>query len=230
MGRVVVPSYPHHVVQRGHSRQVVFAEAADFAYYLQTLAEFKAEYAVEVYGFCLMTNDVHLVLQPGERVAGLGQLMKRPAGRQTRYVNRQERRSGTLWESRYKSSPIQTDSYLLACCRYVELNPVRARMVTRPEDYRWSSYGQRVGQRDEFAWLDTDPCFEGLGDTPQVRASRYAEFVCSARPPGEWELIGSALQRGQLTGNERFIDEVAAIIGRRIEHRQQGRPPVESRK
>jgi putative transposase len=110
MGRVVVPSYPHHVVQRGHNRQVVFAEAADFSYCLQALAEFKAGYAVQVYGFCLMTNHVHLVLQPGERVAGLGQLMRRLAGRQTRYVNRQEARSGTLWGSRYKSSPIQTDS------------------------------------------------------------------------------------------------------------------------
>jgi putative transposase len=87
-----------------------------------------------------------------------------------------------------------------------------------------------VRQRDEFSWLDTNPCFEELGDTPQVRASRYAEFVRSAIPPGEWEPIRSALQRGQLTGNERFIDEVTAIIGRRIEQRQQGRPPVESRK
>ena len=126
MGRVVVPNHPHHFVQRGRNRQVVSAESADFQYYLETLAEFKAEYAVKVYGDCLMTNHVHLVLQPGERVAGLGQLMKRLAGRQTRFVNRQERRSGTLWESRYKSSPIQTEAYLLPCYRYVELNPARA--------------------------------------------------------------------------------------------------------
>ncbi len=124
--------------------------------------------------------------------------------------------------------PIQTEAYLLACCRYVELNPVRARMVSRPEDYQWSSYISRVGRSDQFTWLDTDPCFEGLGDTPQVRASRYAEFVRSAIPPGEWEMIRSALQRGQLTGNERFIDEVAAIIGRRIEHRQPGRPRLDA--
>ncbi len=224
MGRVVVvPNYPHHIVQRGHNWQVVFAEPADCEYYLGTLAEYKAEYQVQVYGFCLMTNHVHLVLAPGERVAGLGQLMKRLAGRQTRYTNRQERRSGTLWESRYKSSPIQTEAYLLACCRYAELNPVRARMVRRPEEYRWSSYGQRAGVAKEFTWLDTDPCYESLGDTLQVRASRYAEFVRSAIPPGEWEVIRSALQRGQLTGNERFVNEVAAIIGRRIAHRPQGR-------
>ena len=122
--------------------------------------------------------------------------MKRLPGRQTRYANGQERRSGTLWESRYKSSPIQTEVYLLACCRYVELNPVRARMVSRPEEYRWSSYARRVGRSEEFTWLDTEPCFEQLGDTPQVRASRYAEFVRSAIPAGEWDVIRSALQRG----------------------------------
>ena len=207
---------------------MVFAEPADFEYYLETLAEFKAEYAVQVHGFCLITNHVNFVLQPRERVAGLGQLMKRLAGRQTRYMNRQEQRSGTLWESRYKSSPIQTEAYLLGCLRYVELNPVRARMVRRPEDYRWSSYGQRVGQSEQFPWLDTEPCFEGLGDATQVRASRYAEFVRSAIPPGEWEMIRSALVRGQLTGSEQIVDEVEAIIGRRIEHRQQGRPRMES--
>jgi putative transposase len=93
----VIPNYPHHVVQRGHNKQIVFAEEADFNYYLETLAEFKQEYDVKVYAFCLMTNHVHLVLEPGDSVAGLEQLMKRLAGCQTRYVNRQERRSGTLW-------------------------------------------------------------------------------------------------------------------------------------
>ena len=104
LGRVVVPNYPHHVIQRGHNKQVVFAEEADFDYYLGTLAEFKEEYNVKVFAFCLMTNHVHLVLQPGDKITGMGQLMKRLAGRQTRYVNRKEQRSGTLWESRYKSS------------------------------------------------------------------------------------------------------------------------------
>ena len=103
IGRVVLANYPHHVVQRGHNRQVVFAEEADFLYYLDTLKEFKDLYDVKVYGFCLMTNHVHLILQPGEEIAGLGQLMKRLAGRQTRFVNRQESRSGTLWEGRYRS-------------------------------------------------------------------------------------------------------------------------------
>jgi putative transposase len=220
----VIPNYPHHVVQSGHNKQIVFAEEADFNYYLETLTEFKQEYDMKVYAFCLMTNHVHLVLEPGDSVAGLGQLMKRLAGRQARYVNRQERRSGTLWESRYKSSPIQSDTYLLACCRYIELNPVRAGMVSLPQDYRWSSFSHRVGENFEYPWLDIDPCFQALGTTDRKRKDRYREFVFSRRPTGEWNLIRDAVQRGQLTGNNRFVDEVEAIIGRRIEHRRQGRP------
>ena len=157
-GRIVVPSFPHHVVQRGHNKQVVFAEEADYRYYLATLEEFKDLYEVKVYGFCLMTNHVHRILQPGEAVAGLGQLMKRLSGRQTRFINRLESRTGTLWEGRYKSSPIQTDAYLLACSRYVELNPVRAHMAQSPELYPWSSYRQHVGIEAQYHWLDREPC------------------------------------------------------------------------
>ena len=224
LGRVVLPNYPHHVVERGHNKQVVFAEAADYRYYLSTLEAFKDTYGVKVYGFCLMTNHVHLILEPGDMIAGLGQLMKRLSGRQTRFVNRQESRTGTLWEGRYKSSPIQTDAYLLACCRYVELNPVRARMTQSPDAYPWSSYRRHAGMESEFGWLDTDPCYQALGSSESERAARYRDFVRSVVPAGEWELIRDALQRGQLTGAERFTSEVEAIIGRRIEHRKRGRP------
>ena len=127
LGRIVLPHYPHHVVQRGHNRQVIFAESQDYARYVETLIEFKAEYGVRVYAFCLMTNHVHLLLAPSEPDA-IGKLMKRLAGRQTRYHNRLEGRSGTLWEGRYQSSLVQQDDYLLACCRYIELNPATERL------------------------------------------------------------------------------------------------------
>lgn len=122
MGRVVLPNYPHHIVQRGHNRQVVFAGQEDFEYYLEILGECKESYQVKIYAYCLMTNHVHLLVQPGNDVQSLGQFMKRVAARMTRYRNHLEGRSGTLWESRYKSSPVQTDQYLLVCCRYIELN------------------------------------------------------------------------------------------------------------
>ena len=224
MGRLVLPNYPHHVVQRGHNRQAVFAADEDYQRYLADLRELKNAFGVKVYAYCLMTNHVHLLLAPGEAITGLGQLMKALAARATRYRNRLEGRSGTLWESRYKSSVVQTDTYLLACSRYIELNPVRARMVADPSDYRWSSYTSRIDTGDSTGWLDTDPCFLALGSTAQQRSERYRTFVHGAVSQAELSLIREGLQRGQLTGDGRFIDEVERIAGLRIERRGQGRP------
>ncbi len=223
MGRVLLPNYPHHVVQRGHNRQAVFAEEAEFCRYLHDLRELKTLFDVRLHAYCLMTNHVHLLLSPGEAVVGMGQLMKALAARATRYRNKLEGRSGTLWESRYKSSPVQTEQYLLACSRYIELNPVRACMVSTPDDYQWSSYRQRIGI-EAVQWIDYDPCYLGLAHTEVERRQLYRRYVLEAIPDKELELIRQAVQRGQLTGNNRFIDEVESILGRRVEFRAQGRP------
>ncbi|MCO3060442.1 transposase, partial [Pseudomonas aeruginosa] len=180
------------------------------------------------YAFCLMTNHVHLLLAPGDSLSGLAQLMKTVAARTTRYRNRLEGRSGTLWESRYKSSVVQSDAYLLACCRYIELNPVRARMVDDVAAYPWSSYGLRADWLKELNWLDMDPCFIELGQTVEERYRRYVTFVKEAIPAEELKLIREAVQRGQLTGNQRFLDEIERVAGVRIERRGQGRPRLES--
>ncbi len=126
LGRVVLPNDPHHLVQRRHNKQRVFAEDADDRDDLDTLATFKALLDIKVSAFCPMSKHVHLIVQPGEAIAEIGRLMKHLAGRQTRFVNRQAARSGTLREGHDKSCPIETDADLLACCRHVELNPVRA--------------------------------------------------------------------------------------------------------
>lgn len=224
VGRVVLPNYPHHVVQRGHNRQVVFAAPQDYQRYIQDLRELKDAFGIKVYAYCLMTNHVHLLVQPGEAVASLGQLMKALAARATRYRNKLEGRTGTLWESRYKSSVVQSETYLLACCRYIELNPVRAFMVLQPEDYPWSSYRGRISSQLDSDWLDIAPCFESLGESPKEMVDRYMSFVRQASPQGELDFIRKALQRGQLTGTSRFVDEVEEITGIRIEWRRQGRP------
>jgi putative transposase len=201
----------------------VFAQEDDFRNYLDNLHELKVQYGIRVFAYCLMSNHVHLLLQPGEAVADLGRFMKALAARTTRHFNRLEGRSGTLWESRYKSSPVQTDQYLLACCRYIELNPMRARMVDHPDEYRWSSYAARMGGVGND-WLDIDPTYQALADDDTHRRHRYKIFVEEAIPPGEWELIREAVKRSQLTGNHRFADAVEQIIGRRIERRGPGRP------
>ena len=221
--RIVIDVYPHHIIQRGHNRQVVFASDDDYLYYLDNLREWKEKFGCLVYAYCLMTNHIHLIIDPGNEEGNLAQLMKRVGGRQTRYVNKRERRTGGLWEGRYKSSPISADEYLLACCRYVELNPVRAGLVIDPADYRWSSYGIKIGNQKR-EWLDYDPCYMGLAENEKDRSEIYAAWVKGTIPEGEWSLIRQSLQRGQLTGSSRFVDEIEKKIARRVEFRGQGRP------
>ena len=221
--RVVVPDYPHHIIQRGHNRGVVFAGEEDYLYYLENLRVWKEGLGCKIYAYCLMTNHIHLIVDPGEQVESLALLMKRISGRQTRYVNKLEGRRGTLWEGRYKSSPIQSDEYLLVCCRYVELNPVRAGIVDSPDHYQWSSYRCKVGI-EKPTWLDLDPCYKRLGRTEKECEAKYRQWIGESIPEGEWELIRQAVQRGQLTGSNQFVEEVFEKTARRVEFRGQGRP------
>ena len=226
--RVVLPGYPHHVIQRGHNRAALFVDAKDYGFYLNTLEEWKTRLRCKVYAYCLLTNHVHIVIDPGEEAQNLGLLMKRLTGRYTRYVNRLEQRSGTVWNGRYKSSPVETDHYFMACCRYVELNPVRAKIVASPEQYPWSSYVHRAGSSN-CRWLDEHPLHAALGETRSERQTRYREWIRASIPEDEWGLIRVAVQRGQLTGRKRFQEIVEKRIGRRVELRGRGRPRTQEK-
>lgn len=221
--RIVLSNYPHHIIQRGHNKQAIFANDNDYLYYLENLKDWKYNLCCKVYAYCLMTNHIHLILDPGEDVENLSKLMKRVAGRQTRYINKLKARSGTLWESRYKSSPIGNDEYLMMCCRYIELNPVRAGMVEKPEDYRWSSCRHKLNIKRE-PWLDDDPFYSLMGSTMEERTTKYIDWLDKAIPDSEIKLIREAAQRGQLTGGSKFVDEISKKIGHRVELRGQGRP------
>jgi len=173
-----------------------------------------------------MTNHVHLVIEPGKDVSTVSQLMKRLAGRQSALVNKLERRTGSLWDGRFKASPIQRDEYMLSCIRYVEMNPVRAGMVVGPRQYRWSSYRERMGLVDKTQ-LDYDTSFLALADECKQRRGKYKEYMQQSITNGEMRLIRTALQRNKLTGNARFTDEIEERIGERIESRDRGRPVCE---
>ena len=223
--RLALPNYPHHVVHRGHNQQEVFFSDSDRRSYLDTLIEFRDELKLRVYGYCLMTNHVHLIVDPGSEVANLGRLMKRLAGRHTRRINFMRGRSGTLWGGRFKCSPIDTDRYMLACLRYVDLNPVRARLVEAPEHYLWSSYRAKAG----FAtclWLDADPSTQALSATEQGRQLLYREFVSQGDNPGDLRLIRESLQRGHLTASDEVVGELASRLGD-LPQRERGRPRSE---
>lgn len=221
--RIFVRDYPHHVVQRGHDSSAVFVESADYEYYLANLLEWKTHFDIDVYAYCLMTNHVHLVLAPRTEGTGISGLMRRLSARQARYVNRRERRSGTLWGGRFKSSVVDSENYLLACMRYVDLNPVRAGICLHPADYLWSSYAQKAGLRTE-EWLDLDPVTARLGDGQAARRRAYIAFVEAEIPDDEHNMIRTAVRRNQLTGDGCFVDEIEHRTGLRIEARTPGRP------
>lgn len=221
--RIILPSTPHHIVQRGHNRQTVFVSDEDYNYYRENLIEFKREYDCRIYAYCLMTNHVHLIVDPRKKPESLSLLMKRVAGRQTRYVNKLEKRTGSLWEGRFKSSLISSKEYLPACCRYIELNPLRAGLVTDPTQYKWSSYAAKViGKKDPV--VDDHPFYLSLGENAQERQKAYAEYVLGTVPEYELKLIRDALQRGQLTGSDRFRAQIEKKLGIRLSNKKPGRP------
>ncbi len=221
--RLLVPNCPHHIVQRGHNRNTVFVADDDYQFYLENLFEWKIKLGIKIYAWCLMTNHVHLIVEPGDDAKTISELMKRLAGRQSTLVNKLEKRSGSLWDGRFKASPIQRDEYRLPCLRYVEMNPMRANMVAGLRQYRWSSYRERMGLGNKHR-LDLDPTFLSLAENKDACRVRYKEYIKMGITGKEIKLLRAALQRNRLTGNDRFFEEVTIRIGRRAESRGRGRP------
>jgi putative transposase len=132
--RICLPGTPQHVIQRGNNRQVCFVAEQDFAAYAHWLRQFADKYRVEIHAWVFMTNHVHLLATP-HGPEGLSKMMQSLGRQYVRYFNHTYRRTGTLWEGRYKSCIVDAEAYLLHCQRYIELNPVRAAMVNDPADY-----------------------------------------------------------------------------------------------
>lgn len=221
--RLFVSGVPVHIVQRGHDRQTVFNKHEDFAYYLDNVKEAKSTYDVRVHAYCLMTNHVHLLISPGVESGAVSAFMKVLAGRQTRRTNRKAGRTGTLWDGRFKASLIDSSTYLLACYRYIELNPLRAGICRAPADYRWSSYRHNSGIKS-FGWLDSHAEYDALATTLVERQSRYRQFVASAFSANELKFIRTALNRNQITGGKRFRWELERDSGQSISIAAPGRP------
>ena len=221
--RIAFENLPHHIVQRGHCRSDVFLCESDRTDYLATLAECRESLRIKVFAYCLMSNHVHLIIDPGDDATRISALMKRLAGRHARRLNLRNSWSGSLWESRFKCSPIDTDRYLLTCGRYVDLNPVRAGIVSVPEAYAWSSYRARVGIA-ACEWLDPDPAIQALAGTDLRRRECYRTIASGPIDDDDLALIRGASHRNQLTGVSEFIEKVAAESGIHVPSRARGRP------
>lgn len=218
----MLPNVPVHIIQRGNDRHVCFVADEDYLRYLDWLEEFAGKTGCAVHAYALMTNHVHLLLT-ATTSDGIGQLMKALGQRYVQYFNRSYLRSGTLWEGRFRSCLLQDEAYLLACMRYVELNPVRAAMVDHPAEYRWSSY--RVNAQGEASTLvKPHTLYDHLGPDPASRQAAYRELFRYQLDPGLVDEIRQATNGNVVLGNARFGEEVAGLLGRRVTRGKAGRP------
>ena len=226
--RIIIPGVPFHLIQRGNNRQPCFYADEDYCFYLEWLQEYSHDAGCSIHAYVLMTNHVHLLLTPTDTNSA-GMLMKRLGQRYVQYVNRTYRRSGTLWEGRFRSCIAQQEEYLLACQRYIELNPVRAGIAEHPGEYCWSSYACN-GQGERSELLIHHSIYLNLGRTSEERQSAYRELFRHELEPGVVDQIRQATNGNFALGNSRFKEEIAAMLGRRVTPGKAGRPRKETKR
>lgn len=211
--RLNLPNIPQHVVQRGNNRQACFFDEQDYAVYLDKLKEYGKQYEVAVHAYVLMTNHVHLLLTP-KTEKGVSQLMQALGRYYVMYINKTYKRSGTLWEGRFKSSLVDSDNYFLLVSRYIELNPVRAGMVNHPAEYPWSSYrGNALGMNIEL--LTNHTCYEALGVNGEKRQKTYRSLFESHIEDLALQEIRDATNKAWVLGDNRFKEQIEQQAGRR---------------
>ena len=222
LARLTLPGHPHHIIQRGNNRQVIFAAPADYQRMLDLLGENARRLGVSIHAYVLMDNHFHLLATP-QLVDGLAQMMQAVGRRYVRYFNDAQGRTGTLWEGRYKSTLIQTDRYLLACMAYIDLNPVRAGLVAQAGDYAWSSHGHYIGRKTDKL-ITPHPLYWELGNTPFAREAAYADLVrAGVSDQQRADLTQSALS-GWALGEDDFVADLQKKTARRVAKGSAGRP------
>lgn len=221
--RIALPEVPLHLIQRGNNRQACFFAEDDCHYYLDWLADLAPRCGCRLHAWVLMSNHVHLLLTP-DSTDSAGRLMKALGQRYVQYVNRTYRRSGTLWEGRFRSCIAAEEAYVLGCQRYIELNPVRAGMVEHPADYPWSSYRSNAHGDAQRVPLVPHPLYRALGHDESGRRAAYRELFRHELEPGLVDQIRQATNGNFALGSQSFRDQVAAALGRRASRGAPGRP------
>lgn len=223
--RFYIGGTPAHLIQRGNNRQTVFFHPEDCSVYLGYLRESAMTCDCQVHAYVLMTNHVHLLITPRHSTS-ISRLMQQLGRRYVAYFNRKYRRTGTLWEGRHRGCIIEPASYGLRCYRYIELNPLRAGIVRKPAEYRWSSYqGNADGCKGFLAPL---PQYQALGATQDTRQKAYRQFLRSSIPENEIDTITACAQAGTVLGSACFKSCVERELGVKIGYVRPGRPASNS--
>ena len=211
LARVVVSDVPHHVTQRGNRRQPTFFRDADYQAYLDLMAEWCSRHGVEVWAYCLMPNHVHLVATPPSEAA-LARAIGEAHRRYTRMVNFREGWRGHLWQGRFASFPMD-EEHLYRAVRYVELNPVRARLVRAPWRHRWSSAAAHLRGTDDRL-VRVAPMLERVDD--------WREFLAEGLSHAEAEELRRHERTGRPLGSESFVARLEGLLGRILRPQKPG--------
>ena len=217
LARTVCARVPHHITQRGNRREQVFFADGDRAAYLRWLREYAEKHDVDILAYCLMTNHIHLVAVPASD-DGLHKVFKPLHMRYAQRINRARSWKGHVWQGRFFSSALD-ETYLWAAVRYVERNPVRARMVRRAENYAWSSAAAHCGLRDDpvltrkLSWARQ---FESVGD--------WSAWLAEGDEPEKLGVLRRNVENGLPCGSEKFIGKLEKMAGRPLQYRPRGRP------
>jgi len=214
IARAIAPGFPHHMTQRGNRRQQTFFSDADYDAYIDLMAKWCDHYGIDVWAYCLMPNHVHLIAVPQTQDAirlAIGEAHRR----YSRFINFREGWRGHLWQGRF-ASYVMDEPYLLACARYIENNPVRAKLVCKPENWVWSSAGAHIkGENDRL--VNVEPLLQMIN-------RGWPDFLSSALTKKDAELLKKHERTGRPLGNEAFVERLEIKLGRTLKLQKPGRP------
>lgn len=220
--RYNLPGQPQHVILRGNNRSIIFVAEEDYHFFIECLQNAAEQHGCAIHAYVLMTNHVHLLMTP-EREDSIGKTLQSLGRRYVQYFNYTQKRTGTLWEGRYKATLIDSERYLLTCYRYIELNPVRANMVAHPREYPWSSYFSHAeGKIDKL--ITDHALYITLGKENEERQAAYRALFKAHMSAATLVAIRDATNKGWALGNDRFMEELATAVSRRIAPLPKGRP------
>ncbi|MFN3396531.1 MAG: transposase [Thermodesulfovibrionales bacterium] len=215
IARVCATGYPHHITQRGNNKDKTFFDDEDKRFYLNTLKLYKDKCKIKILSYCLMENHVHILAVP-EKETSLARGIGGTNLVYTQYINRKYSRSGRLWQNRFFSSVVEEDTYLWAVIRYIELNPVRAKIVKEAENYQWSSAKAHIlGEKDDII------SEEGYFDMEEIKS--YRVFLRQENEEIN-TTIRKATSTGRPLGSENFIRKLEMILKRELFPKKGGRP------
>ena len=220
--RYALPGQAQHVIQRGNNRCAIFVTDDDYRFYLECLSDAAKKTGCDIHAYVQMTNHVHLLVTPQHKES-IAKMLQSVGRRYVQYFNQAYKRTGTLWEGRYKATLIDSEAYLLTCYRYIELNPVRAGMVLQPAEYAWSSYRCHA-EGAENSLITDHPLYLALGATTEARQSAYRELLGSDLSTTELDSIREATNKAWVLGSHRFKEEISVLTDRRVMALSKGRP------